>query len=180
MRSSSKSRNRGRNANRRGNNGGSVINRVFDSAGPEGKVRGTPQQIIDKYNSLAHDSQLSGDRVSAENFQQHAEHYQRVLSEAQKEIAEKQVDTFSSNSNNFNKSDFISQNNLNSDNKEDDFKKDNIDGKVIVEKNSFVRNNKLEDCKPLEKTQRKKITKSEKDSVLSKNDDETDQINSDL
>ena len=68
MRSSSKSRNRGRNANRRGNNGGSVINRVFDSAGPEGKVRGTPQQIIDKYNSLAHDSQLSGDRVSAENF----------------------------------------------------------------------------------------------------------------
>ena len=180
MRSSSKSRNRGRNANRRGNNGGSVINRVFDSAGPEGKVRGTPQQIIDKYNSLAHDSQLSGDRVSAENFQQHAEHYQRVLSEAQKEIAEKQVDTFSSNSNNFNKSDFISQNNLNSDNKEDELKKDNIDGKVIVEKNSFVRNNKLEDCKPLEKTQRKKITKSEKDSVLSKNDDETDQINSDL
>ena len=89
MRSSSKSRNRGRNANRRGNNGGSVINRVFDSAGPEGKVRGTPQQIIDKYNSLAHDSQLSGDRVSAENFQQHAEHYQRILSEAQKEIAEK-------------------------------------------------------------------------------------------
>ena len=180
MRSSSKSRNRGRNANRRGNNGGSVINRVFDSAGPEGKVRGTPQQIIDKYNSLAHDSQLSGDRVSAENFQQHAEHYQRVLSEAQKEIAEKQVDTFSSNSNNFNKSDFISQNNLNSDNKEDELKKDNIDGKVIVEKNSFVRNNKLEDCKPLEKTQRKKITKSDKDSVLSKNDDETDQINSDL
>ena len=180
MRSSSKSRNRGRNANRRGNDGGSVINRVFDSAGPEGKVRGTPQQIIDKYNSLAHDSQLSGDRVSAENFQQHAEHYQRVLSEAQKEIAEKQVDTFSSNSNNFNKSDFISQNNLNSDNKEDELKKDNIDGKVIVEKNSFVRNNKLEDCKPLEKTQRKKITKSDKDSVLSKNDDETDQINSDL
>ena len=180
MRSSSKSRNRGRNANRRGNNGGSVINRVFDSAGPEGKVRGTPQQIIDKYNSLAHDSQLSGDRVSAENFQQHAEHYQRILSEAQKEIAEKQVDTFSSNSNNFNKSDFISQNNLNSNSKEDEFKKDSIDSKAIVEEKSFVRNNKLEDCKPLEKTQRKKITKSEKDSVLSKNDDETDQINSDL
>ena len=52
MRSSSKSRNRGRNANRRSNNGGSIINRVFDSAGPEGKVRGTPQQIIDKYTSL--------------------------------------------------------------------------------------------------------------------------------
>ena len=29
---------------------GNILNRVFDSSGPEGKVRGTPQQIIDKYN----------------------------------------------------------------------------------------------------------------------------------
>ena len=88
MRSSGKSRNKNRNNGRRPNPG-NVINRVFDSAGPEGKVRGTPQQIIDKYQSLAHDSQLSGDRVSAENFQQHSEHYARILLEAQKEIAEK-------------------------------------------------------------------------------------------
>ena len=88
MRSSGKSRNKNRNNGRRPNPG-NVINRVFDSAGPEGKVRGTPQQIIDKYQSLAHDSQLSGDRVSAENFQQHSEHYSRLLLEAQKEIAEK-------------------------------------------------------------------------------------------
>ena len=93
MRSSSKSRNRNKNSNRRGNAGGNVINRVFESAGPEGKVRGTPQQIIDKYISLAHDSQLSGDRVAAENFQQHAEHYSRILAVAQKELAEKQGDT---------------------------------------------------------------------------------------
>ena len=59
-------------------------------------------------------------------------------------------------------------------------KKDSIDDKVIFKENSFVRNNKLEDCKPLEKTKRKKITQSEKDSVISKKDDETDQINSDL
>jgi len=88
MRSSGKSRNKNRNNGRRPSPG-NVINRVFDSAGPEGKVRGTPQQIIDKYQSLAHDSQLSGDRVSAENFQQHSEHYSRILLEAQKEIAEK-------------------------------------------------------------------------------------------
>ncbi len=88
MRPSGKARNKNRNSNRRPNPG-NVINRVFDSAGPEGKVRGTPQQIIDKYQSLAHDSQLSGDRVSAENFQQHSEHYARMLLEAQKEIAEK-------------------------------------------------------------------------------------------
>ena len=64
---------------------GNVVNRVFDSSGPEGKVRGTPQQIIDKYNQLARDAQLGGDRVATENFQQHAEHYLRLLGAAQKE-----------------------------------------------------------------------------------------------
>ena len=93
MRSSSKSRNRNKNGNRRGYSGGNIINRVFESAGPEGKVRGTPQQIIDKYISLAHDYQLSGDRVAAENFQQHAEHYSRMLAVAQKELAERQAET---------------------------------------------------------------------------------------
>ncbi|GAA6179265.1 hypothetical protein NBRC116594_07030 [Shimia sp. NS0008-38b] len=58
---------------------------MFDSSGPEGKVRGTPQQVIDKYNQLARDSQLGNDRVATENFQQHAEHYQRMLNEAQRE-----------------------------------------------------------------------------------------------
>ncbi|MDA7430585.1 DUF4167 domain-containing protein [Primorskyibacter aestuariivivens] len=81
---SSKSRSRSR-SNRNKPSSGNIINRVFDSSGPEGKVRGTPQQIIDKYNQLARDAQLSGDRVATENFQQHAEHYTRMLSEAQKE-----------------------------------------------------------------------------------------------
>ena len=83
MRSAQKSnRSRGR-GNRKGGGGGSNnINRVYDSAGPEGKVRGTPQQIIDKYLSLARDAQTSGDRVAAENFLQHAEHYQRILIQA--------------------------------------------------------------------------------------------------
>ncbi len=64
---------------------GNIVNRVFDSSGPEGKVRGTPQQIIDKYNQLARDAHLGNDRVAAENFQQHAEHYTRMLNEAQRE-----------------------------------------------------------------------------------------------
>ncbi|MEM9269622.1 MAG: DUF4167 domain-containing protein, partial [Pseudomonadota bacterium] len=40
--------------------------------------------------TLARDAQLSGDRVAAENFQQHSEHYARMLAEAQREIAERQ------------------------------------------------------------------------------------------
>ena len=67
---------------------GNIINRVFDSSGPEGKVRGTPQQIIEKYQHLARDAQLSNDRVAHENFMQHAEHYTRMLGEAMREMAE--------------------------------------------------------------------------------------------
>lgn len=85
---SSKSRSRGKNRNNRPS-GGNIINRVFDSNGPDGKVRGTPQQIIEKYNQLHRDAQLSGDRVNAENFAQHAEHYLRMLAEAQREVEAK-------------------------------------------------------------------------------------------
>ncbi len=79
------SKSRSRNKSNRNRPSGNIVNRVFDSSGPEGKVRGTPQQVIDKYNQLARDSQLANDRVATENFQQHAEHYQRMLNEAQRE-----------------------------------------------------------------------------------------------
>lgn len=78
---------RSRNKQNRPRTLGNIVNRVFDSSGPEGKVRGTPQQIIDKYTLLARDAQLSGDRVAAENFLQHSEHYTRMLNEAQAEMA---------------------------------------------------------------------------------------------
>jgi hypothetical protein len=79
------SKNRSRSKGNRNRSVGNIVNRVFDSSGPEGKVRGTPQQIIDKYNQLARDAQLGNDRVAFENFQQHAEHYLRMLAEAQRE-----------------------------------------------------------------------------------------------
>ncbi len=86
---SSKPRSRGKPTRNRtpGNN----LNRVFDSSGPEGKVRGTPQQIIDKYNQLARDATLGNDRVAAENFQQHAEHYTRLLGEAQRDAEARRI-----------------------------------------------------------------------------------------
>jgi Domain of unknown function (DUF4167) len=87
MRSSKK---RSRSSQNRPRTLGNIINRVFDSSGPEGKVRGTPQQIIEKYQMLARDAQLSNDRVAAENFLQHAEHYTRLLAEATREMAAEQ------------------------------------------------------------------------------------------
>lgn len=75
-----KNRMRGK-LNRRpgGGNHANIINRVFDSAGPEGKVRGTPQQLVEKYMALARDAATAGDRVMAENYSQHAEHYARLM-----------------------------------------------------------------------------------------------------
>jgi Domain of unknown function (DUF4167) len=100
MRPSNKSRSRnkpgGNNGSYSGNSSnnnqrrsmGNIINRVFESAGPDGKVRGTPQQIIDKYQALARDAQLAGDRVAAESYLQHSEHYSRLLGEAQRQQVE--------------------------------------------------------------------------------------------
>lgn len=93
MRPSNKSRSRNKSGNNNNNNQnrrsvGNIINRVFESAGPEGKVRGTPQQIIEKYVALARDAQVANDRVAAESFQQHAEHYSRMLGEAQRQQME--------------------------------------------------------------------------------------------
>ena len=51
----------------------------YESNGPAGKVRGTAQQVLDKYLGLARDAQSSGDRIGAEFFFQFAEHYFRVL-----------------------------------------------------------------------------------------------------
>ncbi len=88
---SSKSRSRGKSNRNNNRSPANNVNRVFDSSGPEGKVRGTPQQIIDKYTQLARDAFLSNDRVAAENFQQHAEHYTRLLAEAQRDAEEKRA-----------------------------------------------------------------------------------------
>jgi hypothetical protein len=78
-------RQRGR--NRGGGGGGGSggkpqqnANRAFDSNGPDNvKVRGNAQHVFEKYQQLARDAQTSGDRVLAENYLQHAEHYFRLL-----------------------------------------------------------------------------------------------------
>jgi hypothetical protein len=94
------SKSRSRNKSNRQRSIGNVVNRVFDSNGPEGKVRGTPQQIIEKYLTLARDAQLSNDRVAEQNFLQHAEHYTRMLGEAQRELAREQEERQRQNQNN--------------------------------------------------------------------------------
>ncbi len=70
---------RGRNQRRRPGGGNSNPNRALDSNGPEVRIRGTATQIYDKYTALARDAASAGDRIKAESYLQHAEHYFRVI-----------------------------------------------------------------------------------------------------
>lgn len=54
-------------------------NRTYDSNGPEVKIRGTAPHIYERYQQLARDAQSGGDRIAAENYLQHAEHYYRLM-----------------------------------------------------------------------------------------------------
>jgi len=62
------------------------MSRVFESNGPDVKIRGTPSHIAEKYVQLARDAHTSGDPVSAENYYQHAEHYFRLIAAAQEQF----------------------------------------------------------------------------------------------
>lgn len=53
--------------------------RNFDSNGPNVKIRGSAAHIFDRYCQLARDANASGDRIAAENYMQHAEHYYRIM-----------------------------------------------------------------------------------------------------
>src|SRR5438067_3836824 len=52
---------------------------TFDSNGPSVKIRGNAYQVFERYVAMAREAQASGDRVAAENFYQHAEHYFRIM-----------------------------------------------------------------------------------------------------
>jgi hypothetical protein len=82
-------RNRNNNPNRGdgGRRGGqNPMTRVFESNGPDIKIRGTASHVAEKYVQLARDARSSGDPVAAENYYQHAEHYFRLIAAAQEQF----------------------------------------------------------------------------------------------
>jgi hypothetical protein len=88
MRNGQNKRMRGRNRNK-GHHGGhhhNPLTRVYESNGPDVKIRGTAHHIAEKYLQLARDAQASGDPVTAENHYQHAEHYYRLIAAAQEQL----------------------------------------------------------------------------------------------
>src|SRR3982074_1511366 len=85
MRNGQNKRMRGR--NRKSQN---PMTRVFESNGPDVKIRGTPSHIAEKYLQLARDAQTSSDPVAAENYYQHAEHYFRLIAAAPEQFRQNQ------------------------------------------------------------------------------------------
>ena len=61
---------------------------VYDSNGPEIRIRGNAWQVCEKYQAMARDAQAAGDRVKAENYLQHAEHYYRIILSIQEAMGE--------------------------------------------------------------------------------------------
>ena len=98
MRNGQNKRMRGRNRNHKSHHSGggggggggghhhNPLTRVYESNGPEVKIRGTAHHIAEKYLQLARDAQGSGDPVTAENYFQHAEHYLRLIAAAQEQF----------------------------------------------------------------------------------------------
>jgi hypothetical protein len=78
-----KHRMRGRN---RGGKSHNPLTRVYESNGPDVKIRGTANHVAEKYIQLARDATASGDPVAAENYYQHAEHYFRLIAAAQEQF----------------------------------------------------------------------------------------------
>ena len=72
-------------------------NRSFESNGPSAKLRGTAAQVLDKYLALARDASSSGDRIAAENFFQHAEHYYRIHTSFSNEKKAKDIEKSTEN-----------------------------------------------------------------------------------
>ena len=91
MRPGQGKRSRGRNGNNphHNNNNNNINNnnrprlpqriQTFDSNGPAVKIRGNAYQVFERYVAMAREATVSGDRVSAENLYQHAEHYYRMM-----------------------------------------------------------------------------------------------------
>jgi Domain of unknown function (DUF4167) len=86
-RNSGSNNNNNNNNNRRGQN---PLTRVFESNGPDIKIRGTASHVAEKYVQLARDARSSGDPVAAENYYQHAEHYFRLIAAAQEQFRQNQ------------------------------------------------------------------------------------------
>ena len=87
MRNRNNNNNNNNNNNRRGQN---PMTRVFESNGPDIKIRGTASHVAEKYVQLARDARSSGDPVAAENYYQHAEHYFRLIAAAQEQFRQSQ------------------------------------------------------------------------------------------
>ena len=112
---------------------------VYDSNGPDVRIRGTAHQVLEKYLALAKDDRGSGDLIMAENYMQHAEHYQRIINTFNEGAAERGA------SSNNNQSRHINEN-AGNDIDEDDLVEDDLGLPASILKKAEVKDELLEDA----------------------------------
>jgi len=83
---------RGRGRRQNNSSGGNPSNKVYDSNGPDVRVRGSAQTVADKYLQLAGDAQSQGDQIKTESYFQYAEHYLRIVAANQTEKEQRQAE----------------------------------------------------------------------------------------
>ena len=97
-------RSRGNGGNGGNNNnqrrGNSPRTKVYDSNGPDVRIRGTAHQVAEKYMTLSKDASSMGELILAESYLQHAEHYQRIINLAAESAPNTQQNTHNSNHSN--------------------------------------------------------------------------------
>ncbi len=86
-----RSRGNGGNGQRRGNQNRA---QVYDSNGPDVRIRGTAHQVCEKYLALSKDAMAGGDRILAESYMQHAEHYQRLINQFEDDVAQERAQEY--------------------------------------------------------------------------------------
>jgi len=148
---------RGRNQRRRQ---GVNVNRALDSNGPDVRIRGTANQIYDKYQSLARDASSSGDRVKAESYLQHAEHYFRIIKSMQGQNPNQ--NSQSSNPNNANQNNSGEQQNTSVNASDNTLANADAAGKIVEENADTVENKTVESDEPIAGSEEKERPKQKR------------------
>ncbi|EJF91717.1 DUF4167 domain-containing protein [Bartonella tamiae] len=167
--------NNGNNNNRRGPN---PLSRNYESNGPDVKIRGNAQHIADKYAALARDAQASGDRVIAENYLQHAEHYTRIILAAQAQMPQTppREETLEDENDDNTRIDHAGENDHNDSNAESSQSLDNSPQPKIEEVRAEVALSENDDiAEKREPVKRQRRAPRRKTSQLSENDHQEDE-----
>lgn len=159
----------------RGRKPSNPSNRSYESNGPDVKIRGNANQVYEKYLQYGRDAQTSGDRIAAEAYFQHAEHYFRIMAaNAPKDRPQNQQDD-QNNASDDDRRDDQSENDARSDDRNDsDDNSKSVDALQVVDgEGQEPEEIKSEDSEPKKTSSRSRSSSSRSRSSRSRSSKST-------